>query len=117
MHFVVVAYDGTDEGALDRRMAVREAHLNMAKGMLESGKWLYACGILDDEEQLIGSMIVCDFPSRDEMEKQWLDKEPYVLGDVWRAVKIHRALIPPILTEANRLFTRAGPGADAFPFR
>jgi uncharacterized protein YciI len=98
MHFVLVAYDGTDEEALDRRMAVREAHLNLAKEMLESGKWLYACGILDDEERLIGSMIVCDFPSRDEMEQQWLDQEPYMLGDVWRTLKIHRALILSIPT-------------------
>ena len=56
-------------------------------------------GILDDDERLIGSMIVCDFPSRDEMEQQWLEKEPYVVGNVWQTVKIHRALIPPNLTE------------------
>ncbi len=99
MQFVLVAYDGTDEDALDRRMAVREAHLDLAKEMIESGKWLYACGILDDEERLIGSMIVCDFPSREEMEQQWIVKEPYMLGNVWQTVKIHRALVPPILTK------------------
>jgi hypothetical protein len=80
-------------------MAVREAHLEMAKEMFAAGKWLYACGILDDEERLIGSMIVCDFPSREDMEKQWLKQEPYVVGNVWQEVKIHRALIPPSLTE------------------
>ena len=33
------------------------------------------------------------------MEKQWLKQEPYVVGDVWRTVKIHRALVPPMLIE------------------
>jgi uncharacterized protein YciI len=99
MHFVLVAYDGTDQGAMDRRMAVREAHLTLAQEMIESGQWLYACGIQDDEERLIGSMIVCDFASRDEMEDQWLKREPYVVGDVWRTIKIHRALVPQILLE------------------
>ena len=99
MHFVLVAYDGTDEAALDRRMAVREAHLKLAKEMIDSGQWLYACGILDDDERLIGSMIVCDFPSRDEMEQEWLKIEPYVLGNVWQTVKIHRAFVPPSLLE------------------
>lgn len=98
MQFVVVAYDGRDEAALDRRMAVREAHLNLAKEMLESGKWLYACGILDDDERLVGSMIVCEFASRDELEQQWLNKEPYVTGNVWQTTQIHRALVPAILT-------------------
>ena len=95
----IVAYDGTDEGALDRRLAVREAHLKLAKEMLGEGKWLYACGILDDDERLVGSMIVCDFSSRDEMAQQWLKKEPYMVGNVWQTVKIHRALVPQILTE------------------
>ena len=99
MHFVVIAYDGTDESALDRRMAVREAHLEQAKEMFSDGKWLYACGILDDEERLVGSMIVCDYSSREEMEQQWLKNEPYVVGNVWQTVKIHRALIPPNLIE------------------
>jgi hypothetical protein len=39
MQFVVIAYDGTDEAALDRRMAVREAHLALAKEMFDAGKW------------------------------------------------------------------------------
>jgi len=97
MQFVVIAYDGTDEAALDRRMVVREAHLALAKEMFEAGRWLYACGILDDDGQLNGSMIVCDFASRDEMEQLWLGKEPYISGDVWQKVKIHRAQVPPFL--------------------
>ena len=94
MQFIVIAYDGTDEKALERRLAVREAHLESAKEMFESGKWLYAAGILNDDGKMIGSMIVCDFHSREELE-QWLKVEPYVVGKVWKKINVNRAQIAP----------------------
>ena len=94
MQFIVIAYDGTDEKALERRLAVREAHLKSAKEMFDSGKWLYAAGILNDDGKMIGSMIVCDFPSREELE-QWLKEEPYVVGSVWKKIDVNRAQVPP----------------------
>jgi uncharacterized protein YciI len=94
MQFIVIAYDGTDEGALERRLAVREAHLESAKKMFEADKWLYAAGILDDDGKMIGSMIVCDFPSRDELE-EWLKVEPYVVGEVWKEINVNRAQVAP----------------------
>jgi uncharacterized protein YciI len=90
MQFMVIGYDGNDPGALARRMAVREAHLKLGKELYEAGKWLYAAGILNDAGTMIGSMIVCDFPSREEIERQWLKKEPYMTGKVWQKVDIHR---------------------------
>jgi uncharacterized protein YciI len=95
MQFVMIAFDGTDKGALARRMAAREAHLKLGKEMYDAGKWLYAAGILNDEGKMIGSMIVCDFPSREEMEKQWLKREPYVIGKVWQKIDIRRAQPAP----------------------
>ncbi len=96
MQFIVIAYDYTDEKAHDRLMAVRESHLKQAEEFFESGKWLYAVGIMDDHDKLIGSMIVCDFNSREEMQQQWLYDEPYITGKVWETITIHRALIPPM---------------------
>lgn len=95
MQFIVIAYDGTDEKALERRLAVREAHLKSAKEMFDNGKWLYAAGILSDDGKMIGSMIVCDFPSRDELEQQWLKQEPYVVGNVWKQINVNRAQVAP----------------------
>ncbi len=93
MQFIVIAYDGTDEKALERRMAVRENHLKYAQEMFDAGKWLYASAILDDDEKMIGSMIVCDYPSREELHEQWLKQEAYVTGNVWKTIKIHRAKV------------------------
>ena len=94
MQFIVIGYDGADEKALERRLAVREAHLKSAKEMFDSGKWLYAAGILDDDGKMIGSMIVCEFPSRDDLE-EWLKAEPYVVGNVWKQINVNRAQVAP----------------------
>jgi uncharacterized protein YciI len=99
MQFIVIAYDGVDDQAFDRRMAVREEHLNKAKEMFDSGKWLYAAAILDDAGKMIGSMILCDFTSRETLESEWLKDEPYVHGKVWESIDIKRAQIPAFLTE------------------
>lgn len=95
MQFVLIAYDGTDEGAFGRRIAAREAHLKLGKEMHEAGKWLYAVGILNDEGKMIGSMIVCEFASKEEMEKQWLSREPYIAGKVWQKIDIQRIQVAP----------------------
>jgi uncharacterized protein len=93
MQFIVIAYDGTDEKALERRMAVRENHLKHAQEMFDAGKWLYASAILDDEGKMIGSMIVCDYPSREELYEQWLKQEAYVTGNVWKTINVHRTKV------------------------
>jgi hypothetical protein len=54
--------------------------------------------ILDEAGTMVGSMIVAEFPSRADLESQWLSHEPYVVGDVWRKVEILRAQVPPCLT-------------------
>ena len=97
MQFIVIAYDGIDDKAIERRKAVREDHLKNAKEMFDSGKWLYAAAILDDAGKMIGSMVMCDFVSREELKKQWLNREPYILGKVWEKIDINRARIAPNL--------------------
>lgn len=98
MQFIVIAYDGTDEGALERRLAAREAHLKSGKAMFENGQWLYGAAILNDDGKTIGSMVVCDFPSRKELEEQWLKNDPYVIGNVWKKISVNRAQVPPFFT-------------------
>ena len=95
MQFMVTGYDGKDAGALGRRMAAREAHLAMAGKMYEKGKWLYAAAILNEEEKMAGSLIICEFDSRSSLETEWLEKEPYVLGKVWEKIEITRAQVAP----------------------
>ena len=97
MQFLVIGRDGDDEGALGRRLAAHEAHARLFREMCDQGVFLYGAAILNDDGQMIGSLIVCDFTSREEMEERWLKDEPYVIGDVWQEINVHRAHVPPRL--------------------
>ncbi len=97
MHFMVQGYDGKDDKAPERRMTVREAHLNLFQENYKKGLFLFGAGIQDENDQLIGSMIVCDFPSKDVLQKEWLDHEPYVKGNVWQEIRISKVLVPPVV--------------------
>jgi len=102
MQFIVLGYDGDDDAAPDRRAAARPAHLEAGRVLYEQGRWLYAAGILDEEGRLVGSMIVCDFPSREDLDEEWLDDEPYVLGGVWKRVEVRRAQVAPFCAPRPR---------------
>jgi uncharacterized protein YciI len=87
MQFLVTAYDGKDEGALDRRLAVREEHLKATAQMKAEGKTLFAGALLDENEKMIGSALIVNFPSREELDK-WLEVEPYMINNVWKQLDI-----------------------------
>lgn len=95
MQFIVIGRDGTDDQALERRMAAREEHLATAGAMHESGNWLYAAAILNEAGTMAGSMIVCDFEDEAAMREQWLDNEAYVKGNVWETIEVKRASVAP----------------------
>jgi len=87
MKFMLVGRDGADAQALDRRMAARQAHIEMCDKMKAQGTLSYAAAILDDSEKMIGSILICDFPTRQDLDNH-LKEEPYVKGDVWRDIEI-----------------------------
>ncbi len=95
MHFIVTGYDGSDEEAVERRMKVRNDHLKLAKQMFLKKQLLYAAGILNEKGDMIGSMMVVDFLSKDELEEKWLSEEPYLLAKVWEKVEIKKAAVAP----------------------
>jgi uncharacterized protein len=89
MEFLVIAYDGKDDHAMDRRLAARPAHLELVNKFVADGNFLYGTAILDDSDKMIGTSLVCDFPSRAQLDA-WLDVEPYVTGKVWERIEVHR---------------------------
>jgi uncharacterized protein YciI len=94
MHYVVIAHDHDDEGARERRIKVRPEHMVRCEKMVEAGTLLFAVALLDDAERMVGSAMVVDLPSREDVER-WLDDEPYQVHDVWRRVDITRGRIGP----------------------
>jgi uncharacterized protein YciI len=95
MQFLVTGYDGTDDKAMERRLSVREAHMKLVDSMRKEGKHLYAAALLDENEKMIGSVLIVDFPTREDLDK-WLKVEPYVVGDVWRQIEITPCKVPPM---------------------
>lgn len=89
MQFVVIGRDGKDKKAMERRLKVREAHLQLGDEMEKSGERWYGAALLDDERKMIGSMAVMNFPSKKELQ-EWLDREPYVKGKVWKTIDVYK---------------------------
>jgi uncharacterized protein len=87
MQFLLTAYDGTDAGAPERRLKVRPEHLEKVEILRKSGEFLFGGAILDDKGQMIGSMIVYEFPDRKALD-EWLKEEPYIYGKVWEKINI-----------------------------
>jgi len=101
MQFVLIARDGDDNQALERRMAAREQHIALGDQMVAAGQMLYGGAILDDMGNMIGSILVLDFPSRDDLDA-WLKVEPYVTGDVWRTVDVEPFRVGPSFVGLHR---------------
>ncbi|MDA1079179.1 MAG: YciI family protein [bacterium] len=90
MQFVVIGLDGVDTDAPSRRQAVRQDHIKMGEKLLISGNLWYGAALLHDDGTMKGSVYVVDFSSETELQN-WLDREPYVVGDVWREITIHKS--------------------------
>lgn len=94
MQYLLTAYDGTDDEAADRRIAARKGHLALGDELVAAGNMLYGTAILDDSGRMIGSMLVLDFPDRAAVD-EWLRREPYVVGEVWKQVDIRPCRVGP----------------------
>jgi uncharacterized protein YciI len=87
MQFLLIAYDGTDSGALGRRMNVRPGHLDRISVLKKTGEFLFGGAILDESGKMIGSMILYEYPDRSSLDNQ-LKSEPYITEGVWVKIEI-----------------------------
>jgi uncharacterized protein YciI len=87
MQFLLIAYDGTDTGALDRRMKSRPEHLEKIADIKKVGQFLCGGAILDDAGTMIGSMILYETEDRATLDKL-LENEPYIYNKVWEKIEI-----------------------------
>ncbi|MET3979526.1 uncharacterized protein YciI [Mucilaginibacter sp. UYP25] len=85
--YLVTGYDHTDEGALERRMNIRPHHLDGAKSLKESGNYVLGGAILNDEGKMIGSVMVLQFETDEQLEA-WKQSEPYITQKIWETVDV-----------------------------
>lgn len=86
MQFIIKAYDGRDEGALERRMAARAEHLENIKKVKEKGSVVCAGGIIENGKP-VGSFLIMDFAEK-ELFDDYLASEPYIKHGVWKDVQV-----------------------------
>jgi uncharacterized protein YciI len=86
--YIVVAKDGTDHQALERRMKARPAHIELMQKYKTEGKFVSGGAMLDKDGKMIGSVVTMDFATEEEI-KIWISEEPYILGNVWQQYEIH----------------------------
>ena len=103
MHFLITAFDGKDSEANVRRAQARAKHLEGVKKLIKEEKHLYAAAILDDDGNMIGSMMVVDYPSKEILVNEWLNNEPYVVGKVWEQVDIKPCKVPDFFLDKSLL--------------
>lgn len=94
MQFLVLAYDYRDKDAMSRRMAVRQEHIATIDRYRKAGNMHIGAAILNEKNEMVGSAIVTEFPSREELDA-WLKEEPYVTGKVWERIEVKPCQIGP----------------------
>lgn len=88
MTYLILGYDGDDEGAAARRAAVREAHLAGIRPLVDSGRVAIGGAILDEQGTMRGSMMVLEADSEEDARRV-VENDVYVREGVWVRWEIH----------------------------
>ena len=86
MQFLVIARDRQDASAAEHRAQVRPAHLEAAARTVAAGQMLIGGAILEGQ-QMVGSMTVVSFDTRDEFD-ECLRNVPYMKQGVWQHIQV-----------------------------
>ena len=87
LQYVIIAQDGKDEEALERRKNTRAVHLAGAKKLKENNNFILGGAILDEQGNMRGSVMMVQFESELDFKK-WYDNEPYITGGVWQDIDV-----------------------------
>jgi uncharacterized protein len=80
--YLIIAFDGEDENALERRMDVRPRHLAYMKTVKDNGNLIAGGAQLDETGKMIGSAAMMQFETESDFQK-YLKNEPYINEGVW----------------------------------
>jgi uncharacterized protein YciI len=98
MGYVIIAWDGTDQDALDRRMAVRDRHLEVITCWAREGRLQLGFPTFRPDGSVAGSIMFLD---EDEVgAKEYLSEEPFARESVWQSYEARPFRIAPLDYEA-----------------
>jgi uncharacterized protein len=79
--YVVIANDGKDQEAAERRKSIRPIHLAGARKLKENNHFILGGAMLDEAGNMEGSVMIVQFET-EEAFKEWYNNEPYITGGV-----------------------------------
>lgn len=85
MDFALICRDGP--GVLEKRLAARAQHMAGLKLEKSAGTIVDGGAILDANGNMAGSVVLCRFPDRAELDA-CLSREIYVRDGVWEEIEI-----------------------------
>jgi uncharacterized protein len=88
MLYVVIAKDGTDPEAPNRRQAVREKHLEGIKPVVKSEFLQMGGALLNKDGNMIGSMMLLEAQSEEEVW-DFLKRDIYSTAKVWQSFEVY----------------------------
>jgi uncharacterized protein YciI len=85
--YLILAKDGTDADAQNRRLKARPFHIETAKKLKAAGHLILGGATLDENEVMNGSVMIVEFENK-QVLYEWLDNDPYVTQEVWKSVEV-----------------------------
>ncbi len=94
MQWLIIARDGTDDEAPERRRKARPDHLEHAAKLQAAGHLIVGGALIDDDGRMIGTAAIAQFATQEELD-DWLSTDPYAAGDVWRKIDVYPYRVAP----------------------
>jgi hypothetical protein len=88
MQYLVLAHDGRDSEAKERRRRVREKHLEGVRPAVESGVLQLGGALLDDGGGMVGSALLVEADDERAL-RTWLENDIYHREGVWKSFEIY----------------------------
>lgn len=85
--YVIIAKDGVDDEAINRRLAVRAQHLEGASILKQQNNFIIGGAMLNKQGIMCGSVMIVQFETEHEFEN-WKRNEPYIINGVWQHIEI-----------------------------
>lgn len=87
LQYVIIAEDGHDAEAPERRKQVRPIHLEGARKLKANNQFVLGGAILDDAGNMKGSVMIVQFETEAEF-RDWYSQEPYITQGVWKVIEV-----------------------------
>lgn len=85
--YLIIAHDGKDAEATERRKKVRPVHLEGARKLKARDQFICGGAMLGPEGEMRGSVMIVQFETEEGFQ-QWYREEPYITQGVWKQVEV-----------------------------